>query len=85
MTERRLVHRRRRVDILFHVATTVDKPAYGHSSARQAGAQAQRACAKKLVLVHLPPNGDVKKLHAAAARGFGGTIAVGKDFAKYEF
>jgi len=75
----------RRADILFHEATTVDKASLGHSSARQAGAQARRACAKKLVLVHLPPNGDVKKLHAAAAKGFGRAVVVGKDFARFKF
>lgn len=75
----------RRVDILFHEATTVNNASLGHSSARQAGAQAKRACVNKLVLVHLPPNGDVKKLHAAAAKGFGGTVVVGKDFARFKF
>lgn len=71
--------------ILFHEATTVNQAALGHSSARQAGAQAQRAAVKKLVLVHLPPHGDVKKLHAAAAKTFGGQVVVGKDFARFKF
>lgn len=75
----------RRVDILFHEATTVDKASLGHSSARQAGAQAKRAGVKKLVLVHLPPNGDEKKIHAAAAKTFGGKVVVGKDFAGFKF
>ncbi|MDE3087974.1 MAG: MBL fold metallo-hydrolase [Chloroflexota bacterium] len=75
----------RDADILFHEATTVNKAAVGHSSARQAGAQAQRAGVKKLVLVHLPPNGDVEKLRAAAKGCFSGRVTVGKDFARYEF
>ncbi len=75
----------RGADILFHEATTVNKAALGHSSARQAGAQAKRAGVKKLVLVHLPPNGDVKKLPAAAAKTFGGKVVVGKDFARFRF
>ena len=75
----------RGVDILFHEATTIYRPALGHSSARQAGAQAKRAGVKKLVLVHLPPNGDVTKIHAAAAKTFGGKVVVGKDFARFRF
>ncbi len=75
----------RGADILFHEATTLNKASLGHSSARQAGAQAKRAGVKKLVLVHLPPNGDVKKLHAAAAKTFGGKVVVGKDFARFKF
>jgi len=75
----------RGVDILFHEATTIDKTTLGHSSARQAGAQAKRAGVKKLVLVHLPPNGDAKKLYAAATQCFDGTVVVGKDFARFRF
>lgn len=75
----------RGVDWLFHEATTVEQPSKGHSSARQAGEQAQRAGVKSLVLVHLPPNGDVKKIHAAAAKTFNGKIFVGRDFASYKF
>ncbi len=75
----------RGADILFHEATTLDKATLGHSSARQAGAQAKRAGVKKLVLVHLPPNGDVEKIHAAAAKTFGGKVVVGKDFARFRF
>ncbi len=80
-----LVDLARGVDILFHEATTIDRPTKGHSTARQAGAQARRADVKKLILVHLPAHGDVKKLHAAAAKTFGGNVAVGKDFARYKF
>jgi len=75
----------RGADILFHESTTIDAPSPGHSSARQAGEQAQRAGAKKLVLVHLPPHGDVDKLHKAAKAGFEGAVVVGKDFARFKF
>jgi ribonuclease Z len=72
-------------DILLHESTTAIKSIMGHSSALQAGVQAQRAGVKKLVLVHLPPHGDVKKLRAAAKKKFKGQVVVGKDFARYEF
>lgn len=72
-------------DILFHEATTLDRSKDGHTSAQQAGAQAKRADAKKLVLVHLPPKCDVKKWRAAAQKNFGGSVIVGKDFARFEF
>jgi ribonuclease Z len=75
----------RGVDIFFHEATTVNRAALGHSSAAQAGAQARRAGVKKLVLVHLPPNGDVAKIHAVASKSFGGKTVVGKDFARFKF
>ncbi len=72
-------------DILFHEATSIEQPEYGHSSARQAGAQARRAGVKKLVLVHLPPEGDIKALRAAAQSEFDGPIVVSKDFDKFKF
>lgn len=75
----------RGASILFHESTTITKPTLGHSSAVQAGEQAQRAGVKKLVLVHLPPKGDVRKLRAAGQRKFKGRVEVGKDFARYEF
>lgn len=74
----------RGADILFHEATTIEQPARGHTTAEQAGAQAQRAGVKKLVLVHLPPHGDVKKLRAAAKKNFKRQVSVSKDFARYE-
>ena len=80
-----IVELARGVDILFHEATTVDRAAMGHSTAAQAGTQARRAGVKKLVLVHLPPNGDVEKIHAVAAKSFGGRTVVGKDFARFKF
>jgi len=75
----------RGAEILFHEATTLVKPTMGHSSAVQAGEQAQRAGVKKLVLVHLPPKGNVRKLRAAGQRKFKGQVEVGKDFARYAF
>jgi len=75
----------RGADILFHEATTINTATRGHSTAEQAGEQAQRAGVKKLVLVHLPPNGSVQKLRAAAQKKFKGQVEVGKDFARYEF
>ena len=75
----------RGADILFHEATTLSKPTLGHSSARQAGEQAQRAGVKKLVLVHLPPHADVNAFRAAAAKRFAGRVVVGKDFARFAF
>ena len=72
-------------DMLFHEATSIDQAHYGHSSARQAGEQATRARVKQLVLVHLPPDGDVDEIHAAAASTFKGKIVVSKDFQKFKF
>lgn len=75
----------RGADILIHEATTVDEESDGHSNAREAGAQAQRAGVKKLVLVHLPPNGSIANLRAAAKKMFAGQVIVGKDFMKIHF
>ncbi|MBI4790252.1 MAG: MBL fold metallo-hydrolase [Chloroflexi bacterium] len=72
-------------DVLFHEATTVDEPNFGHSSARQAGEQATHAGVKQLVLVHLPPDGDVEQLRAAAASTFKGKVVVSKDFQRFKF
>ena len=75
----------RDADMLFHESTSVSVASNGHSSAVQAGQQAQRAGVKKLVLVHLPPNGDVKELKAAAKRNFPRQVVVAKDFQRFEF
>ncbi len=72
-------------DILFHEATTLNESKQGHTSARQAGAQAKRADVKKLVLVHLPPHCATKKWGAAAQKTFSGQVVVGKDFARFQF
>lgn len=75
----------RGADILIHEATSVTEKTLGHSSAREAGQQATLAGVKQLVLVHLPPNGSVVKLRAAARREFKGKIVVGSDFLKIRF
>ncbi len=72
-------------DILIHEATTRVTPSLGHSSAQQAGEQAQRAGVKRLVLVHLPPQADPKAWCAAAQKKFQGKVSMGKDFGKLEF
>ncbi len=73
------------VDILFHEATTIRRANLGHSSALQAGAQARRAGAKKLVLVHLPPNGTVEALETAASSRFDGPVVVADDMMRFPF
>lgn len=72
-------------DILLHESTTVERAVMGHSSARQAGEQATRASVKELVLVHLPPEGDVDVLRSAASSTFCGKVLVGKDFMRIKF
>jgi ribonuclease Z len=71
--------------ILFHEATTIRESLVGHSSATQAGSQAKRAGVGKLVLVHLPPNGDVSALRSAAQSTFDGPVVVAEDWAEFEF
>lgn len=73
------------VDIFLHEATTITESRPGHSSALQAAQQARRAGVKKLVLVHLPPEGDVKEIKAAAKRNFERQVVVSKDFQKFKF
>lgn len=80
-----IVELSRGADILIHEATTLDEESDGHSNAKEAGAQAQSAGVKKLILVHLPPNGNVTKLRAAALKAFHGKVIVGKDFMKIPF
>ncbi|MCX7837921.1 MAG: MBL fold metallo-hydrolase [Anaerolineae bacterium] len=71
--------------ILVHEATTLDTDSNGHTSARQAGEQATRADVKKLVLVHLPPECDVRAWRTAAQSTFTGTVIVGKDLMRLRF
>jgi ribonuclease BN (tRNA processing enzyme) len=73
------------VDIFLHESTTVTEAKDGHSSAVQAGQQAHRAHAKKLVLVHLSPGNDAKALHAAAKKNFKRQVVVSKDFQRFKF
>jgi len=70
---------------LIHEATSITEKTPGHSSAREAGEQATRAGVKQLVLVHLPPNGSVAKLRAAAEKTFKGKVVVAKDFQTIRF
>jgi ribonuclease Z len=72
-------------DILFHESTTVQNPTFGHSSAYQAGEQATQARAKKLVLVHLPPDTPADQLRSTAQETFKGKVIVSRDFASYSF
>lgn len=75
----------RGADILIHEATSIDQATEGHTSAKEAGEQAQRAGVKELVLVHLPPNGSITKLRAAAQKTFDGKVVVGRDFMQLRF
>ena len=70
---------------LIHEATSITETTPGHSSAREAGQQATRAGVKQLVLVHLPPNGSVANLRAAAVKTFKGKVIVAKDFQTIQF
>lgn len=71
--------------ILVHEATTLDNASNGHTSAREAGEQATRAGVSKLVLVHLPPECDVRAWRTAAQTTFAGTVIVGKDMMRLKF
>lgn len=75
----------RDVDVLLHEASEISKTRTGHTSAVDAGWQATRARAKKLVLVHLPPHLDVDAMRAAAQKTFQGRVIIGKDFARVTF
>ncbi len=75
----------RGVKYLFHEATTLENPAAGHTSAVQAGAQAKRASARGLVLVHLPPDVRPAKWRDAARREFSGPIVVARDLQSFVF
>jgi ribonuclease Z len=70
------------VDVLIHEATGADA---GHSSASQAGAIAEEACAKKLVLVHFPPGIEVSQDLVDQARNtFDGEVILAQDFMQLE-
>ncbi len=81
----RLVELARGSRLFFHEATMLETSAPGHSSASQAGAQAQRASVGKLVLLHLPPDVSVPKWRAAAKREFSGPVIVAQDFQEFIF
>jgi ribonuclease BN (tRNA processing enzyme) len=63
--------------------TVEDEGTPGHMSGRQAGEQARRAGARRLVVTHRRPTVDPAVLIAEAAAAFGGPVeqaAIGKDF-----
>jgi ribonuclease Z len=80
-----IVEMARGVKYLFHEATTLEVSAPGHTSAVQAGAQAKRAGARELVLLHLPPDARPGRWHAAARREFDGPIVVARDMQSFSF
>lgn len=80
-----LIELARGSDILFHEATFLDKSTAGHTNAFQAGAQAERAQVKKLVLLHLPPDVDPKAWRAAARTHFHGPVRVARDLDRFAF
>lgn len=55
-----------------------------HMSARQAGASAARARAKRLVITHVTPGIDKEAARAEASRAFGGPVEVAVIDARYE-
>lgn len=72
----------RGADVLIHEASGPD---YGHSSAAQAGAMAERAGAGKLYLIHYPVlNSDLNVLLAEARREFSGEVELARDFGTVE-
>jgi ribonuclease Z len=75
----------RDVKFLFHEATMLDKSAEGHSSALEAGEEAQKANVGELILIHVPPNVRPHKWRAAAKQNFRGKVVVAKDFDTFEF
>lgn len=70
---------------LIHEATTLNSSTSGHSSALQAGAQARRAGAERLVLVHLPPDLRPRLWQAAAREEFAGPVIVARDLQEFSF
>lgn len=70
---------------LIHEATTLDMPSAGHSSAVQAGETARNANARRLVLVHLPPDVRPARWRAAAKSQFSGPVIVARDLQSFEF
>jgi ribonuclease BN (tRNA processing enzyme) len=73
------------VKYFFHEATTLDTSSPCHSSAAQAGAQALRANAQTLVLVHLPRDVRPTLWRTAARREFKGLIVVARDLQSFNF
>lgn len=53
-----------------------DAAKFGHMNAPEAGRLAAKACAKRLVLSHLPHFGDIQSMQAEAEEEFGGEVTV---------
>lgn len=75
----------RDVPMLFHEATMLDESKQGHSSALEAGQEAEDAHVGKLILLHVPPEVRPTKWRAAAKEHFHGKVVVAQDFDVYEF
>jgi ribonuclease Z len=70
-------------DVLIHEATGA---ALGHSSPAQAGGVAQKAGAKKLLLIHFPTGDfDPQSLVAEASQTFSGPVSLAEDFMEMLF
>jgi ribonuclease Z len=66
----------RDADLLIHEAAG---EARGHSSAGQSGMDANRAKAKKLMLIHYPAEADENGLLKEAKKMFGGKVSLARD------
>ncbi|QAY68544.1 MBL fold metallo-hydrolase [Paenibacillus protaetiae] len=53
---------------------SVHTTGHGHMSAQQAGMIAGKANVKRLVLVHLPGDGDFERMQQSASQAFGGPV-----------
>jgi ribonuclease BN (tRNA processing enzyme) len=79
------------VDVLLSEATlrSIDEDAQpperrGHLLPAEAGAYAKTAGARRLLLTHLPMNGDAEWATGAAAEAFEGTVEVARPSSSYE-
>lgn len=70
---------------LLHEATMLRGSGEGHSSAEEAGMEAAKANARKLILLHVPPHVEPQKWRAAAKENFRRQVIVAKDFDAFEF
>ncbi len=72
----------RGADLLIHEASG---PSAGHSTAAQAGAIAQEAGVRSLLLIHFPPGeGGGTALRAEASAEFGGEVEIAQDLTSFE-
>lgn len=72
-------------DYFLHEATQLDESKEGHSSAVEAGQAAAAANAKRLILIHVPPQVQPLKWKRAAKENFSGPVTVANDFDVIEF